>query len=81
MTVTLVGDLVNLHASGEGPRGHEILHHAAVLELVLDGEGVVQESLLQELLKVIPGRPRLTLATSYGSHDAHHAGAACLPGF
>jgi hypothetical protein len=39
--VTLVGDLVNYHASGERPQGHEILHHAVVLELVLDGIGMV----------------------------------------
>jgi hypothetical protein len=35
--VSLFWDLIEFHASGEGPRCHEILHHAAVLELVLDG--------------------------------------------
>jgi hypothetical protein len=65
-------------ASGEGPRGHEILYHAAVPELVLDGIGMVRTSILQVLLEVIHGRSRLTLATTYDDHDAHHAGATHL---
>jgi hypothetical protein len=65
-------------ASGEGPRGHEILYHATVPELVLDGIGMVRTSILQELLEVIHGRSRLTLATTYGDHDAHHVGATHL---
>jgi hypothetical protein len=76
--VTLVGDLMDFHASGEGSRGHEILHRAAVLELVLDGVGVVQTSLLKELLEVVHGRPRMMLAAACCNHDVHHIGAACL---
>jgi hypothetical protein len=60
----LVGDLVNFHASGEGPRGHETLHHAAVSEPVLDRVGMVRASLLNELLEVVCGWPRLTFATA-----------------
>jgi hypothetical protein len=30
-----VYQLVNFHASVEGPQDHEVLHHAVVLELVL----------------------------------------------
>jgi hypothetical protein len=63
---------------GQGPRGHETLHYAAVSELMLDGVGVVQASLLQELFEVVCGRPRLTLAAASGCRDAHHPGAAYL---
>jgi hypothetical protein len=54
--VALVGDLVNFHASGEGPRGHE---------LVLDGVGMVQVSLFEELLKVVHGRLCLMLPAAH----------------
>jgi hypothetical protein len=47
----LVGDLIDFHASGEGSRGHEILHNATVLELVLNGVGMV----LSSVLKVVRG--------------------------
>jgi hypothetical protein len=70
--------LIDFHALGEGPRSHEILHHATVPELVLDGVRVVRASLLLELLKVIRGWPHLTLANTCSGHSAHHAGAACL---
>jgi hypothetical protein len=76
--VALVWDLVRFHASGEGPRGYEILHHATILELVLDGVGMVQASLLHELLKVIHGRSCLTLATACNGRSLHHVGAARL---
>jgi hypothetical protein len=74
----LVGDIVNFHASGEGPQGHEILHHAAIPELVVDGVGVVQASLLEEPLEVVHGQSRLLLAAARDSCDAHHTGATCL---
>jgi hypothetical protein len=77
--VTLVRYPIEFDASGEGPRGHEILHHAAVPKIVLDGVSVVWESLLKVLLEVFYGRLRLVLAAAYGSHDAHHTGAARLP--
>jgi hypothetical protein len=78
--ITLVWYPIEFHASGEGPRGHEILHHAAVPKIVLDGVSVVWESLLKELLKVFYGRLRLVLPlptavttrTTLGPH-------ACLP--
>jgi hypothetical protein len=76
--VLLIGDLVDFHSSGEGPRGHEILHHAAVPELVLDGVGVVRADLLEELLEVVCGRSCLTLVAACGSRGVHHAGAAHL---
>jgi hypothetical protein len=76
--VALTGDLIDFHVSGERPCGHEILHHATVLELVLDWVGVVRASLLKELLEVVRGRLRLTLASACDGHDVHHNGAACL---
>jgi hypothetical protein len=45
---------------------------------MLDRVGVVWTSLLEELLEVVRGRPHLALAIAYGSHDTHHAEAACL---
>jgi hypothetical protein len=54
---------------GEGPQGHEVLHHIAVLELVLDGLWVVRAVLLEESLKVLYWRPHLTLATVCGWRD------------
>jgi hypothetical protein len=76
--VALVGGLVAFHTSGEGPQGHEILHHATVPELVLDGVGVVWASLLQEILKVIHGWSCLMLATTCGGRGAHHVGVVFL---
>jgi hypothetical protein len=76
--VALVGDLVDFHASGEGPRGQEILHHAAVPELVLDRVGVARASLLKELLEVIYGWSCMMLATACGVRRAYHAGATRL---
>jgi hypothetical protein len=76
--IALIGDLVHFHASGEGSRGHDILHHAIVLEPMLDGVGVVWASPLKELLEVVHWLSRLTLSAAYNSHDAYHAGAAPL---
>jgi hypothetical protein len=67
----LVGVLIGFPASGEGSRGHEILHHVIVPEVVLDGVGVIRARLHQELLEVVCGQPRLTLA-------ADHTGVICL---
>jgi hypothetical protein len=61
---------------GEGPRGHEILDHNDVLELVLDGVRVVQASLLEESLKVVYQWPQVALAIVRGDHDALHVGAS-----
>jgi hypothetical protein len=55
--VTPVRSFIWLGALGEGSQGHEALHHAAVLEFVPDGVGVVWASLLKEHLKVVCGRP------------------------
>jgi hypothetical protein len=55
---------------GERPRGHEILHHATVLELLLEGVCVVQAGLLEESLRVVCRQPCLVLATACGGHDA-----------
>jgi hypothetical protein len=76
--VPLVEDLIDDHSSGEGPRGHEILHHTAIPEIVLDGVGVVWVSLPKELLEVVHGQSRLTLGTAHGSRGALHVRAACL---
>jgi hypothetical protein len=45
---------------------------------VLEGVGMVWASLLEELLKVVRGRPCMALAVACGSRDMHHTGAACL---
>jgi hypothetical protein len=76
--VTLIGDLIDFHASVERPRGHEILHHAAVPELVLDRVGKVRANLLKVLLKVVPMQSRLMLAATCDNHGMHHDGVACL---
>jgi hypothetical protein len=65
--ITLIGDLVKFHASGEGSRGHEILQCAAVPELMFDGVGVLRSSLPKELLEVVCGQPHLTLAITCGT--------------
>jgi hypothetical protein len=75
--VALVGDLIDFHASGEGPRGHETLHQVAVPKLVLNAVGVVWESLLKELLEVVCRQLHLTLATIYDSHGVHSDEATC----
>jgi hypothetical protein len=54
--VAFVRDLIDFHATDEGSRGHEILHHAVVLEFVLGGIGVVQTHLFKELLEVVRGQ-------------------------
>jgi hypothetical protein len=76
--VALVGDLIKFHASGEGPRGHATLHHAIVLELVLDEVGMVRSSPFTELLKVVHGQLRLTLAAACDRRGVLHAGATRL---
>jgi hypothetical protein len=70
--------IIEFHALREGPQDHEILHHAAVPELVLDGVHMIWASLLEEPLKVVCRQPHLVLAATYGSPDAHHVGAAYL---
>jgi hypothetical protein len=45
---------------------------------VPDRVGVVRANLLKELLEVVHGWPRLTLAAAYDSCDTHHNGVACL---
>jgi hypothetical protein len=77
--ITLVRDLVDFHASGEGHRGHETLHHASVPELVLDGVGVVRASLFKKLFEVVCGWLRLTLAAACDHHGVLHVGATYLP--
>jgi hypothetical protein len=76
--VTLIRDLVNFHVSGEGSRGHEILHHVVVPELVLDEVGVVWASLLNDLIEVIHGQTLLTLSTACDGRGVHHDEATRL---
>jgi hypothetical protein len=68
--------LIEFHAVGERPRDQEILHHATVLELVLDRVRVIRPSLLEQSLKMVCRRPGLALAATYGGHDVPHTGAA-----
>jgi hypothetical protein len=76
--VSPIWDFIKFHASGEGSRGHEILHHVVVHELVLDGVSMVRARLVEELLKVVCGQPWLVLAAACGSHDTQHIGATRL---
>jgi hypothetical protein len=55
---------------GEGHRGHEILYHAAVFELGLDGVRVVRAGLREQSLKVVCRWLRLALGTMGNDHDA-----------
>jgi hypothetical protein len=63
---------------GEGPLGHEILHHVAVIELMLDGVCMVWVGLLDESLEVVCRRAHLALATARGGHNLRHAGVICF---
>jgi hypothetical protein len=63
---------------GKGPRGHEIIHHAGILKLVLDGVHMVQAGLCEESLEVVYWWPCLALATMRGSCNTHHVGAVRL---
>jgi hypothetical protein len=60
---------------GEGPQSHEILHHATVIDLVLDGVHMVWAGLLNKSLDVVCQRPHLGLASTCGSSEALHVGA------
>jgi hypothetical protein len=77
--IALVRDLVDFHASGEGTRGHETLHHVAVPELVLDEVGMVRASLFEKPSEVVCAWPCLTLAAAFYHRGVLHARAACLP--
>jgi hypothetical protein len=55
---------------GEGLQSHEILHHAAVLKLVLIEVHMVQAGLLEESLEVVYCQPHLALDTAPGGRDA-----------
>jgi hypothetical protein len=74
-----VRTFIELCTLGEGPRGHEAPHHAAVLELVRDGVCIVWAGFLEEPLEVVRGWPRLMLVTACGGWDAPHARATRLP--
>jgi hypothetical protein len=51
--VTPIGYLIGLGAPGEGPCGHEALHHSTILWFVPNGVGMVWASLLKKPLEVI----------------------------
>jgi hypothetical protein len=70
---------IELRTPGEGPRGHEGLHYAAVIELVPDGVCMVWAGFLDERLEVVRRRPHLTLVAMHCSRHASRAGAAHLP--
>jgi hypothetical protein len=65
---------LGLPVPGEG--GHKILHHATVLELMLDGVCVVRACLLEESLEVLCQWPLLALATARDGHNALHVEVA-----
>jgi hypothetical protein len=58
--VALIRHLIDFHALGERPRGHEILQHAVVPELALDGVGMVGANLFKDvtptfcIIKLLP---------------------------
>jgi hypothetical protein len=70
---------IELRTPGEGPRGHEGLHYAAVIELVPDGVCMIWAGFLDERLEVVRRRPHLTLVAMRYSRHASRAGAARLP--
>jgi hypothetical protein len=74
--IALIQAFVELRNLGEVPRRHEAPHHATVLELVPDMVCVVWVGFLEEPLKVVRGRPRLTLVAMYGGRDVPHTKAA-----
>jgi hypothetical protein len=76
--ITLAWDFLGLLVPDEGPQGNEILYHATVLELVLDGVRMVRAGLLKKSLEVVCQRPRLVLATARGGNDALHVRVVCF---
>jgi hypothetical protein len=48
---------------------HEVFHHGALCELVLDGVHMVWTGRSEKFLKVIVRLPRLALEITLGSHD------------
>jgi hypothetical protein len=77
--ISLAQVLPKLLVLGEGPRGHEILHHFIAFELVLDGVHVVRAGLLKKPLEVVCQRSRLALATTHCiSHTLHVRAARFL---
>jgi hypothetical protein len=66
---------LRLPVLGEGPRGHQILHHGTVLELVLDTVRMVHAGLLEESLEELCRRSCLALATIHGGCDMLLVGA------
>jgi hypothetical protein len=67
---------LGLLVPGEGPRGHEILHHLIGIELVLDGVRLVRAGLFEKSLEVARQRSCLMFATARGGSNALHVGAA-----
>jgi hypothetical protein len=68
--VSLTPVFFQFHVLGEGPQDHEALHHAAVLEPVVDDVRVVRADLLEESLEVVYWWPCLAFDTTYGGRDA-----------
>jgi hypothetical protein len=60
---------LGLFVPSERPRGHEILHDAIVLELVLDRVCMVWAGLLKESIDVVYRWSHLALDTTPGGHD------------
>jgi hypothetical protein len=77
--VTPVRTFIKLCTLGEGPRGHEASHQAAVLELVSDEVCVVWTGFLEDPLQVVCGWPCLMFVAMCSGQDAPHVGDAHLP--
>jgi hypothetical protein len=73
--ITPIRSFVRLGTPGEGSQGHEASRHAAVLEFVPDGVGIVWASLLKEPLVVVCGCPCCMPVAVCGGRDAPHARA------
>jgi hypothetical protein len=54
---------------GGGLRGHKILHHVVVLELMLHEVCVIRTGLLKESLEMVCRPPCLALATTRSGRD------------
>jgi hypothetical protein len=61
-----------LLALGESPCSHVVLHHGALLELMLDGVCMVRACCLKELFDVIGRLPHPALEVTLSGSDVFH---------
>jgi hypothetical protein len=67
-----------LLAPGESSRGHVVLHHDALLQLVPDRVRMIGVGCFEKLLEVISGLPHLALKIVFGSGDELLIGVASI---